>query len=155
SFSPSIAALDSRMDGDLARLKESGDLTGKALEIVALPSPRGITARRLCLTGFGKTAKAGRAELHDAAAAALRSITGKRYERIALALPDPSPPPPLSETLLACGVGAVQGSVGPGIRKTDPGRFLPGTIVLACPPGTDVRSLEPALGRANAEARAL
>jgi leucyl aminopeptidase len=154
-FSPSIAALDARLDGDLTRLKESGDLTGKALELVAFPSPRGIAARRLCLVGLGKIAKAGRAELHDAAAAALRSITGKRYDRVAFALPDPSPPLPLHETLLACAVGAVQGSVGPGIRKSDPGRFLPGTIVLTCPPGTDVRSLEPAFGRASAEARAL
>src|SRR5262245_15557051 len=85
-----IAELDARSGGELTRLREAGDLTGKHLEIVTILSPRGIGARRLLLVGQGAIDKRTRSVVHDAFAAALRGITGRKFGRVALALPSPA-----------------------------------------------------------------
>src|SRR5262245_2954177 len=107
--SPIIAELDSRFNGEINRLRESGDVTGKHLEIVTNLSPRGIAARRLLLVGLGQTEKLSRSVIHDAFAAALRSITGRKFSRVALVLPSPAGGVDHSAMVLAVGVGAIQG----------------------------------------------
>ena len=87
----SLAELDARLDGALTRLKQSGDLTGKALEITTLFDRPGLAARRLLLVGLGKRDKADRAAVASAAAAAALAVTDRQHQRIALALPENVP----------------------------------------------------------------
>ena len=150
-----LAALDGKLGGDLARLREVADLTGKALELVALLTPKGVAAKRVMLVGLGKKKDADRAGLRDAAAAAVKEITGKKVGRIAFALPEGVPSLSAEEAFLAAAAGLYQGAYGPGIRKTEPPRFAPGEFVIACPPGTKPEQVEPALRRAAIEGRAV
>src|SRR5437868_12696553 len=75
-LSPSVAAVDAKLGGLLERLRQSGDITGKANETVPVLALTGIVARRVLVIGIGKRADLDRATLHDAAAAAARAITG-------------------------------------------------------------------------------
>ena len=83
-----FADLDLRLNGEISRLRQSGDVSGKALELVPLLSPRGAKARRIMLVGFGPAALATRAVLHDATSAALRAITSRKFSRVAIAVPE-------------------------------------------------------------------
>jgi leucyl aminopeptidase len=122
----------------LAKLRESGDFSGKFLEVLPL---HGVTPRRLLYVGLGKRADAKRSTLHDAASAAARHITTKKVNTIAFGVPSP-------EFTLAAGVGLAQGCQGPGIRKTTPTRFAPDHFLLLNGNTND-------LPRVRAEARAL
>ena len=144
---PQLAALDSRLGGEIARLRESGDVTGKHLELVPLVSVRELRAKRLLLVGLGPAGGLSRATVHDAFAAALRSITGRKFARVALAVPTGLD---ASSALLAVCVGAVQGSFGPGLRMSNPARYGPDEFVV---PGSQVP--DQALNRARTEGEAL
>jgi leucyl aminopeptidase len=135
-LSPSVSALDARLGGALTRLREAGDLTGKAFELVPVHQPPGVRAKRLMLVGLGKTVEADRRRLHEAASAALRAITAKKQARVAIVVPESNLA--IDQAVLAVGVGAVQGSHGPGLRKSEPKRIPPGEIVLVVPPGSNV-----------------
>ncbi|HEX4591388.1 MAG TPA: M17 family peptidase N-terminal domain-containing protein, partial [Gemmataceae bacterium] len=152
SLSPSVAALDVRLGGLVQRLRQTGDITGKANEAVPLLSVTGIAARRVLVIGLGKRSEIDRSSLHDAAAAAARAVTGKANIRIAAMLPDGVP---IDDAVLAFGVGLVQGGVGPGLRKATPIRFTPEEIVLIAAPGTDSSARDHLVRRAAAEGRAV
>jgi leucyl aminopeptidase len=151
--SPAWSALDERTSGLLGKLRAAEDFTGKALTTLTQHSPRGIKAKRLLLIGLGKQANASRRSFHDAAAAALRTITSRAFNRVALALPKSAGVTP-EDSLLAFGVGAVQGSIGPGIRQSEPSRHPPGEIVLIAPSGAKKTALKEVLQRAQVEAEA-
>ena len=140
-FFGASAEVDAATGGLLARLRESGDITGKHLELVPVLNPTGLAAKRLLVVGLGKQAEATRGTIHDAAAAAARHVTGKKVGTVAFAVPSP-------EFTLAAGVGLAQGCQGPGIRKATPARFAPERLVL-------VSGDSAALPRARAEAQAL
>ena len=53
-FEGVLADIDEEMDGRLAALASSGELTGKALELVLSISPKGSMPKRLLLVGAGK-----------------------------------------------------------------------------------------------------
>jgi len=125
----------------VARLRESGDLTAKHLELVPVLNPTGVAAQRLLFVGLGKPEGASRATVHAAAAAAARLVTSKKVGTLALVVPAPA-------LTLAAGVGLVHGAQGPGVRKTAPARFAPDRIVLLNANPAD-------LPRVRAEARAL
>ena len=145
-----VADLDERLGGHLTRLRDSGDLTGKPLELVPHLTPTGIRAKRLLVVGLGPAEKLTRAGVHNAFAAALRSISARKFGRVALALPQPTGNLDIPGVVLGAGVGAVQGSFGPGLRKTEPSRFPPDDIVLI---GRDLPP--PLLDRVRAEAAAV
>lgn len=146
-------ALDERTSGLLGKLRAAEDFTGKALSMLTQHGPRGIKAKRLLLIGLGKQESANRRTLHDAAAAALRAITARAFDRVAVAIPKITNVSP-EDAVLAFGVGAVQGSIGPGIRQSEPSRRAPGEIVLIAPPGSKKTSLKDVLQRAQVEAEA-
>ena len=122
-LTPSLRELDAQLGGEIARLREAGDLTGKHLQLVPLLTPRGVAAKRVLFVGLGPAAETSRAVLHDAFACALRSITCRKTGRVAVAVPE-------GLQALGIGVGTIQGCVGPGLRKSEPSRFPPGEIVL-------------------------
>jgi len=140
-FSGIAAPIDGPANELGTKLRKSGDLTGKHLELVPVLSPAGLDAKRLLFVGLGKRAEATRATMHDAAAAVARAMTGKKLEAIAFAVP-------AREWTLAIAVGLAQGCQGPGLRKSAPTRFVPDRLLLI---GADPSILP----RARAEARAL
>jgi leucyl aminopeptidase len=147
-----VAALDAGLNGLLERLRQNGDITGKANETVPVFNPAGIAAHRVLALGVGTRVGLDRANLHDAAAAAARAVTGKMCGRLAALLPDRVP---IGDAALAFGVGLVQGGIGPGLRKATPTRFPPTDIVLIAPTGTDSAAFETAVRRAAVEGRAV
>jgi leucyl aminopeptidase len=135
------ANIDTATGGLLSKLRESGDLSGKHLELLPVLNPTGIAAKRLLVVGLGKLDAVTRTTMHDAAAASTRHITGKQFGTIAFAVPSP-------EYTLAVGVGLAQGCQGPGVRKTTPTRFAPEKLLL-------VGGTANALPRVLAEAQGL
>src|SRR5579872_2718054 len=64
-------------------LYESGEFSGKALEISILHRPAGFKAKRLVLAGGGKREKFNPAELRKLAGAVVRSLKSKGIHSIA------------------------------------------------------------------------
>src|SRR5262249_11537163 len=60
-----------------ATLVASGELTGKALELVLLHFPEGMDAKRLLLVGAGKRAKFEVSDLRKIAGTALRNLKSR------------------------------------------------------------------------------
>jgi len=148
SLTELATGLDAKLGGTLTRLREAGDITGKANETTPILTPTGIAARRVLVVGLGKRTGCDRGSLNDAGAAASRAITGKVVGRIAAMVPDLD-----SEAIAAFAVGLVQGCIGPGLRKATPNRFAPDEILLVGKPGTAANELEGATQRAAAESQ--
>jgi leucyl aminopeptidase len=147
--------LDARLGGALNRLRQSGDLTGKANELTPLYDCQGIAPRRLMLVGLGKRDQVAAPTIIDAVAAAARAITGKPYDRVAVAVPDPVSGLGWEAVAVASGVGLLQGCTGPGLRKNKPERFAPAELWLVAPPGAPGAEVQAGTRRANVEGRAV
>jgi len=139
----------------LNRLKQAGDITGKANEVVTLLDPQGIVARRLLVIGLGKRDMADRASLNDAASAAARSITAKKHHRLAFALPEGVSEQEWDQVALAIGVGLIQGCYGPGLRKNQQDRFPPDEILLVAPPSAPEEKVRQGAERSRIEGEAV
>ena len=62
-FSGNIAQLDAKLGGLLTKLREQGDVAGKAKELTPLYQATGIAANRILLVGLGPRDKADFASL--------------------------------------------------------------------------------------------
>jgi leucyl aminopeptidase len=109
-----VAELDGRLGGLLTKLREQGDVAGKAKELTPIYQTTGIAAKRLLLLGLGQRDKSDFAALLSASAAAAKMLSAKPCARIAFALPDG---PSADMALRACAAGFFQGSSSAGIRK--------------------------------------
>src|ERR1700685_3540982 len=69
-----LTDIDHGMDGRLAALVATGELTGKALELVLVHFPEGLDANRLLLVGAGKPEKFAQSDLRKIAGTALRYL---------------------------------------------------------------------------------
>jgi leucyl aminopeptidase len=147
--------LDSRLGGKLTNLRQSGDLTGKANELLPLYDCPGVAARRLMLVGLGRSDQVGPSAVTDAVAAAARAVTGKKHERVAVALPEPRGALGWEAVALAAGVGLMQGCFGPGLRKNKPERFAPEEKWLVAAPGAPASEVQAGTRRAGVEGRAV
>ena len=81
-----LAELDQATGGRLKRLADSGELTGKVLEMTLVHELPGLAASRLLLVGAGKPDKFDGAVLRRVAAAALRWLRAKSVTRMTLLL---------------------------------------------------------------------
>ena len=146
--SPALRALDEKLGGFIGRLRSANDFQAKTNELLPLHQPLGIKAKRILLLGLGKSNEAGRRLLHDTASTAVRALTLKKIGRVAIALPA-SDRVTAEQMVLAVGVGAIQGSHGLGVRRSEPLRFPPDEIILAGP------AAESAISRATIEGEAV
>jgi leucyl aminopeptidase len=103
---------------DLAKeLYDSGELSGKALEIAVLHHPAGLKAKRLVLAGGGKRERFESTDLRKLAGAALRALKPKGARNIVLALEEPY----RSDAFAAAAVeGALLADAEADRYKTDP-----------------------------------
>jgi leucyl aminopeptidase len=75
--------INQAMNGRLATLVESGELNGKAHEIVFVHFPAGLGAQRLLLIGAGKPGKFSTADLRKIAGTALRYLKSRGVKKFA------------------------------------------------------------------------
>src|SRR5580698_9211031 len=109
---PEAAAADQTKE-----LYDSGEFSGKALEIAILHRPAGLKAKRLVLAGGGKSEKFDAAELRKLTGAVVRALKSKGIHTITLALDDAQ----RSDDFVASAVeGAVLADVENDRYKTDP-----------------------------------
>ena len=78
-----ITELDRTVGGKIKPLADSGELTGKPLEMVLIHYPQGLAAKKLLLVGAGKPAKFSHAELRKIAGAALRYLRSRGVKSFA------------------------------------------------------------------------
>src|SRR2546427_7808004 len=69
-----VAELDRAAAGAIRRLAQSGEMTGKTLEMTLLHHPAGFKAQRLLLLGAGHRQQFTGAQLRDRARPALRHL---------------------------------------------------------------------------------
>jgi len=77
-----LTDLDRTLGGELTRLAESKELTGKWLEMTLIHYPQGMKAERLLIVGAGKRDKFTSAELRKLAAAAARYLKSRSVKRL-------------------------------------------------------------------------
>ncbi|HKV28197.1 MAG TPA: leucyl aminopeptidase [Candidatus Acidoferrales bacterium] len=73
-FEGVLAELDRALGGKIKPLADTGELSGKPLEMTLLHYPAGLAAKRLLLVGAGKPEKFSHADLRRVAGAALRYL---------------------------------------------------------------------------------
>ncbi|MGH9774644.1 MAG: leucyl aminopeptidase [Candidatus Acidiferrales bacterium] len=78
-----LAEIDRAMGGKLAQLAASGELTGKAFEMVLIHFPAGLAAQKLLFVGAGKPEKFSRTELRRVAGAGLRYLKSRSVKSLA------------------------------------------------------------------------
>src|SRR5271155_936835 len=76
-----LADIDQATGGHLASLAASGELTGKALELVLVHFPEGMDAKRLLLVGAGKPEKFSISDLRKIAGTALRHLKSRGVKK--------------------------------------------------------------------------
>jgi leucyl aminopeptidase len=96
-------------------LSDSGEISGKALELTLVHHPPGVAAQRVLLAGAGKPEKFDSAELRKLAGSALRHLKSKSVKNIALALENGWA---TEEYVCAAVEGAILGNFEPDRYKT-------------------------------------
>ncbi len=69
-FDGVLGEIDRALNGQLASLASSGEMTGKSLELTLLHFPQGLTAKKLLLVGAGKPEKFAVSDLRNIAGTA-------------------------------------------------------------------------------------
>jgi leucyl aminopeptidase len=128
AFDGPLGELDRRAGGELTRLRDFGEITGKRYS-TALASAGEMPAGRLLVVGFGDPSALDRESIVRVAAVAERRLAGRTVHRLAVWLP------PLAEAIGDVGVAAEM--VGRGFEQ---GSFDPRTIYR-----DDVDSVPPIL----------
>ncbi len=101
----------------VAAFRESGEITGKLMELTLLHSVAGYKARRVLLAGAGKREKFEITSLWRLAAAAARSLKGKGVKTLAIALESGFDSP---DYVSATAQAVIEGGWEPDRLKTAP-----------------------------------
>lgn len=143
SLTGPYASLDQVLSGQLARLKETGDLTGKLAETVALRGVQGIKARRLLFVGLGKPEQQTDTGLSKAFLTAIRQITSKAQQRVAVAIPANVATTPAVTVRLIASALQVSGE-GQDLYRAERARYPLESAQLLADAGSDLTALRAA-----------
>src|SRR5581483_9666878 len=124
----SARSIDERLDGRIARLRESGELRGERGEALLLHLSGELEAPRLVLAGVGRRDEVDAEALRAAGAAAAQALS--RVGGTLLWLLDEELPPPLPEQAAALVEGTILGGFSPGRWKTRDERRAPERVVI-------------------------
>ncbi len=132
----------------LVDLYESGEITGKSLEMTLVHRIPGFKSRRLLLAGAGKRAQFDLSTLRRCAGAAFRFLKGKAVRNIALLVE------PVADHVAAAAEGAILGDFEPDQLKSEKKEQKTVDSLTVAVPGGD-SALQSALdrGRVTAEAQ--
>ncbi|MEI9976387.1 MAG: M17 family peptidase N-terminal domain-containing protein [Ignavibacteriota bacterium] len=131
-------------------LIDSGEVTGKALELTLIHHPQGVAAKRLLLAGAGKAEKFDAPTLRRVSGAAVRHLKTKSIKKIAIVL-DPSQAD--AANVAAAVEGAILGSFEPDRYKTDDDKKSIESFTVAVEGGTPDLAGAAERGRILAEAQ--
>ena len=141
-----LGALDQALSGQIARLRESQDLSGKLAESVSVPAPAGIRAKRLLLIGLGPADKISDSGLHKALMTAARTVSAKKTERIAVAIPTAGPAEfSLARRVQNAATAFTVGCVGQDLYRAEKKRFPFDSVDLLVEPGQETAEMKAAL----------
>jgi len=108
--------LDALTGGLLGRLSKSGEISGKALEMILLHAPAGVKAARLLLVGAGKRDQFNTVTLRKVAGAALRHLKSRSVHKLTFLV---GAGDATEETAQAVAEGALVGDFETDKYKTD------------------------------------
>jgi leucyl aminopeptidase len=131
-------------------LSETGELTGKSLELTLLHHPPGVAAKRVLLAGAGKPEKFDSAEMRRLAGAAVRHLKSKSIKTMALAL---APEHATEEHVSAAVEGAILGDFEPDRYKTDDDKTTVESFTVVAAGGDAGLAAAAGRGRILAEAQ--
>ncbi|MBT4867411.1 MAG: leucyl aminopeptidase [Planctomycetaceae bacterium] len=119
-----LQGLDDALGGTLTRLRETGDLNGKAGSKLAIHDAQGIVAKRILLIGLGKPDKLDGARVHKSMMSAVRQISEKQETSVAVGIPADAAGSLLAGVLAQIvATAAVTGPVGQDLYRKEPGRY--------------------------------
>jgi leucyl aminopeptidase len=115
------------IEGTLQQLASAKDLSGSLGELTPLFEVSGLAAHSVLLVGLGARSRFDPGAAYTASFAAAKRLAGKRRESVAVVLP-PSDDAAASASALI--EGAIVGTRGPGLRKTEANRHAFGSLGL-------------------------
>jgi leucyl aminopeptidase len=120
----------SGLEETLQRLIKDKDLTASLAELTSFYNMPKLKAANLLVVGLGPKAKFDGAAAYTAGYAIAKRLSTKSRESVAIVAPR------VEDAGLIASVieGAVAGTRGPGLRKTEPDRHAFGTLSLVVPP---------------------
>lgn len=132
-----LVELDDVLQGQLSRLRDAGDVTGKLAELVSIPDTPTLKARRLLLLGLGKPDELSVARWDKAAMTAVRQVSTKPELRIAVCVPQTLGPLSQNRTVEVLATALVVGSHGQDLFKAERSRFPFVTAEIVLPPDSN------------------
>jgi len=149
AWSNQLTALNQALGGQLTRLHEAQDLTGKLGDVVALRDVPGIKAKRLLLVGLGKTDELDEGQLFGVLTTAARHISTKKTDRVAVSIPSVPDASSGRDTLVRvveiAAIAMQVGCVGQDIYRGEKKRFTFERVDLLVEPDQNSLELQAAL----------
>ncbi len=120
-FRGSLARLDDTLEGQCTRLREAGDLSGQAGELLVIHDVPGLAAQRLLITGLGPADQLTLAGAEKSLSAAVRKVSEQPGRSAAIVLPQVATSAlsaaQLADTAARC---AVVSGVGQDLYQREP-----------------------------------
>ena len=135
-----LVALDSALQGQLSRLREAGDLTGKLAELLSIPDTPTLKATRLLLVGLGSPSELTVARWDKVAMTAARQVSSKKDTRVAVCVPEQLGALSRDRAVEVLATAVIVGSQGQDLYKAERSRFPFVAAQIVLPPGSDVAS---------------
>jgi leucyl aminopeptidase len=137
------------LEETIGRLISEKEVTGSLGELTPLYELAGLSVPAVLLVGLGPRSRFDSGAAFAAGFALSKRLAGKRRESVAIVLPRTEDAQDTASALIE---GAIAGTRGPGLRKTEPNRHAFGSLNLIVAPSlTDdqVRAFERTLVRAG------
>jgi len=137
------------LEAKVRRLIGEKELSGSLGDLTLFYDVPGLAAPGLLLVGLGPRDRFDPGAAFAAGVALAKRLAGKPRESVAVALPPSDEPRAVASALIE---GAIVGTRGPGLRKTEANRHAFDTLSLVVEPGQteeDTLWLEPTLCRAE------
>jgi len=116
---PPQMARGTTLEARISRLSAEKELTGSLGELTPLYELPGLEAKAVLLVGLGPRGRFDAGAAFSAGFALAKRLAGKRREGVAVVLPASLDPPLFASALIE---GAIAGTRGPGLRKSEPAR---------------------------------
>jgi leucyl aminopeptidase len=104
------------LDAIITRLTIDKELTGSPGELTALYAVAGLEASAVLVVGLGPRARFDAGAAFSAGFALAKRLAAKRRDAVAVVLPPSDDPPLIASALIE---GAITGTRGPGVRKSE------------------------------------
>jgi leucyl aminopeptidase len=152
---PPVAVRGTSLEASIARLVGEKELTGSLGEMLALYHGDGLEAGSVLLVGLGPRSRFDAGAAYSAGFALAKRLAAKRRDSVAVVLPKVDEPPGVASALVE---GAIVGTRGPGLRKTEANRHEFGSLALVVEPelgDLEVEALERAVQRGGVVGQAV